>query len=157
MRDNTPQGVTPGSSDSLEGCNSVNTCSNGASEESIGIYAKSRYQWSGCLADLDPEPRSYGRLKPHGPLELQQWLRHQGGGWSSKRKVCLGSPLEGQHREAAKNSREYYRGRVVSLSTPKYPNVTQGSPKVVWLVLGPHHGDSHTQGSRCGGPATKDG
>ena len=22
---------------------------------------------------------------------------------------------------------------------------------MVWLVLGPHHGDSHTQGSRCGG------
>ena len=22
---------------------------------------------------------------------------------------------------------------------------------MVWLVLGPHYGDSHTQGSRCGG------
>ena len=28
---------------------------------------------------------------------------------------------------------------------------------MVWLVLGPHHGDSHTQGRRCGGRATKDG
>ena len=41
VRDSTPQGVTPGSPDSLEGRNSVDTCSNGASEESIGIYAKS--------------------------------------------------------------------------------------------------------------------
>ena len=49
------------------------------------------------------------------------------------------------------------QGRVVSLPTPKCPGVTQGSPGVVWLVLGPHHGDSHTQGSRCGGRATKDG
>ena len=45
---------------------------------------------------------------------------------------------------------------MVSLSTPKSPSVTQGSPGVVWLVLGPHHRDSHTQGSRCGGRATKD-
>ena len=42
VRDNTPQGVTPGSPDSLEGRNSVDTCSNGASDEPIGIYAKSR-------------------------------------------------------------------------------------------------------------------
>ena len=46
---------------------------------------------------------------------------------------------------------------MVSLSTPKCPGVTQGNPRVVWLVLGPHHGDSHIQGSRCGGHATKDG
>ena len=37
VRDSTPQGVTPGSPDSLEGRNSVNTCSNGAREEPIGI------------------------------------------------------------------------------------------------------------------------
>ena len=67
MRDNTPQGVMPGSLDSLEGRNSVNTCPNGASEKSIGIYAKSRCQWSGCSIDLEPGPRSYGRLKPQGP------------------------------------------------------------------------------------------
>ena len=30
VRDSTPQGVTPGSPDSLEGRNSVDTCSNGA-------------------------------------------------------------------------------------------------------------------------------
>ena len=42
MRDNTVQGVTPSSPESLEGHNLVNTCPNGASEESIGIYAKSR-------------------------------------------------------------------------------------------------------------------
>ena len=54
MRDNTPQGVMPGSPDSLEGRNSVKTCLNGASEESIGIYAKSRCQWSGRAIDLEP-------------------------------------------------------------------------------------------------------
>ena len=62
--DSTPQGVTPKSLDSLEGHNLVNTCSNGLSEESIGIYAKSRCQWSGCLTNLEPGPRSYGHLKP---------------------------------------------------------------------------------------------
>ena len=47
MRDSTSQGVTPRSPDSLEGRNSVNTCSNRASDESIGIYAKSKWQWKG--------------------------------------------------------------------------------------------------------------
>ena len=47
VRDNTAQGVTPGSPEAWEGRNSVKTCSNGASEESIGIYAKSTCQWSG--------------------------------------------------------------------------------------------------------------
>ena len=56
VRDNTPQGVTPKSSNSLEGRNSVNTYSNGASEESIGIYAKSRCQWSGFSMNLEPGP-----------------------------------------------------------------------------------------------------
>ena len=67
VRDSTPQGVTPGSPDSLEGRNSVNNCSNGTSEVSIGIYAKSRCQWSGRLTDSEPGPHSYGRLKPQGP------------------------------------------------------------------------------------------
>ena len=67
VRDSTPQGVTPGSPYSLEGHNSVDTCSNGASEETIGIYAMSRCQWSGHLIDLEPGPQSYGRLKPQGP------------------------------------------------------------------------------------------
>ena len=67
VRDSTPQGVTPGSPDSLEGRNSVRTCSNGASEEFIGIYAKSTCQWSGRLIELEPRPQSYGRLKPQGP------------------------------------------------------------------------------------------
>ena len=66
VRDSTP-GVTPGSPDSLEGRNSVNTCSTGASEESIGIYTKSRCQWSGRSIELEPGPQSYGRLKPQGP------------------------------------------------------------------------------------------
>ena len=51
----------------LEGRNSVTTCSNGASEESIGIYAKSRLQWSSRSLNLEPGPQSYGRLKPQGP------------------------------------------------------------------------------------------
>ena len=67
VRDSKPQGVTPGSPDSSEGRNSVDTCSNGAREESFGIYAKSRCQWSGCSIDLEPRPQSYGRLKPQGP------------------------------------------------------------------------------------------
>ena len=44
VRDNVVQRVTPGSPESLEGRNSVNNCPNGASEESIGIYSKSRCQ-----------------------------------------------------------------------------------------------------------------
>ena len=67
LRDSTPQGVMPGSPDSLEGRNSVDTCSNGASEESIDIYKKSRCQWSSRLIELEPGPQSYGRLKPQGP------------------------------------------------------------------------------------------
>ena len=67
VRDSTPQGVTPGSLDSLEGRNSVDTSSNRASEESIGIYAKSRCQWSGRSTDLEIGPQSYGRLKLQGP------------------------------------------------------------------------------------------
>ena len=27
---------------------------------------------------------------------------------------------------------------------------------MVWLVLGPHHGDSYIQGSRCGGRTSKE-
>ena len=54
VRDSTARGVTPESYKAWEGCNSVNTCPNGASEESIDNYAKSRCQWSGCLIDLKP-------------------------------------------------------------------------------------------------------
>ena len=67
MRDNTAQGVTLGSPEAWEGHNSVNTCSNGASEESIGIYAKNRCQWSGSSIDLESGPQRYGRLKLQGP------------------------------------------------------------------------------------------
>ena len=70
--------------------------------------------------------------------------------------MCLGSFLEGQHRGATKNSKEYYRRGVVSLPAFKCLGVTQGSLGVVWLILGPHHGDSHIQGSRCGGRASKE-
>ena len=64
MRDSTAQGVIPGSSEAWEGGTSVNTCPNGASEESIGMYAKSRCQWCGCLIHLEPGLQSYGRWKP---------------------------------------------------------------------------------------------
>ena len=52
MRDSTVQGVTPRSPKSLEGHNSFNTCPNGAIEESISIYGKSRCQWIGCLIKI---------------------------------------------------------------------------------------------------------
>ena len=64
VRDNTPQRVTLGSPDSLEGHNSRNTFPNGASEESIG---KNTCQWSDCLIDLEPGLQSYGRLQPQRP------------------------------------------------------------------------------------------
>ena len=67
VRDNTIQGVTPGSPDSLEGRNSVNTCPNGASEQSIGIYSKSTCQWSGRLIKKEFGQGGYGRLNPQGP------------------------------------------------------------------------------------------
>ena len=48
-------------------------------------------------------------------------------------------------------------GEEWSLSTPKCPGVIQEILRVVWLVLGPHHRDSHIQRSWCGGRASKDG
>ena len=67
MRNNTAKGVTPRSPKAWEGRNLVNTCLNGASEESIGINAKIKCQWSGRSLDLELGPRRYGRLKPQGP------------------------------------------------------------------------------------------
>ena len=58
------QGVKPASPESLEGRNSLNTCPNGASEESISIHAKSRCQWSGCYIKKMLGQGRYGRLKP---------------------------------------------------------------------------------------------
>ena len=52
VKDNTFQEVKPGSPKSLEGRNSVITYPNGACEESTGIYAKSRCQWSGHLIKI---------------------------------------------------------------------------------------------------------
>ena len=49
VRDNTIQEVMPGSPESLEGRNSLNTCPNGAKKESISMYAKSTCQWTSCL------------------------------------------------------------------------------------------------------------
>ena len=67
VRDNIAQGVMPGSPKAWEGHNSVSFCPIGASEESIGIYAKSRCQWSSCLIDLESRPQRYGHLKLRGP------------------------------------------------------------------------------------------
>ena len=64
MRDSTIHGVTPGSSESLEGHNLVNTCPNGASDESTGIYTKSRGQWSGLVIKSKLEQGRFGRLNP---------------------------------------------------------------------------------------------
>ena len=99
MRDNTPQGVIPRSPEAWEGHNLGNIDPNGASEESIGIYAKSRCQWSGCSTDLEPALRSYGRLKPQAKVPRRS-------GSLPKQKYVL----EEQQRGVAKNSREYYRG-----------------------------------------------
>ena len=44
LKDSTAQGMMPESPKAWEGSNSVNTYSNGASEEFIGIYAKNRCQ-----------------------------------------------------------------------------------------------------------------
>ena len=67
MRDNTVQGVMPGSPESLEGRNSMNSCPNGASEESVGIYSKSRCQWSGCSIKTELGQWRYDRLNLQGP------------------------------------------------------------------------------------------
>ena len=75
----------------------------------------------------------------------------------SKQKCILEVPYSNSTRGPVNDPREYYRGGLVSLPISKCPGVTQGSPGVAWLVLGPHHGDSHTQGSRYGGRAPKEG
>ena len=67
MKDSTAQGVSPGNSKAWEGHNLVNTCSNGASEESITIYTKNRCQWSGRLIKIEFEQWRYDRLNPQGP------------------------------------------------------------------------------------------
>ena len=80
--DSTSKGMTPGSPEAWEGHNSMNTCSNGVSEESIGISTKSRCQWSGRLIHVEPKLWRYGRLKPQG-------LRHQRNPVVSKTKCVL--------------------------------------------------------------------
>ena len=67
VRDSTVQGVTPRSPESLKGRNSMNTCPNGASEDSIGIYVKSRCHWSGHLIKTKLGQGRYGRSNLQGP------------------------------------------------------------------------------------------
>ena len=50
-----------------------------------------------------------------------------------------------------KDSREYYGKEWFPSPLPSILVSDKKSPKQVWLVLGPHHGDSHTQGSQCSG------
>ena len=69
----------------------------------------------------------------------------RGSGGLPKQKCVLEVPWSNSIGGPANDPRKYYRGGVVSLPTLKCPGVTQESPKVVWLVLEPHHGDSHTQ------------
>ena len=45
----------------------------------------------------------------------------RGLGGLPKKKVCLGSPLEGQHRGATKNSKKYYRGGWSPSPLPSVP------------------------------------
>ena len=62
--------------------------------------------------------------------------------------MCLGSPIEQQHGGLAEDSREYYGEEWFPSLLPSVPVSDQESPKGVWLVLGLHHGDFHTQGIR---------
>ena len=120
VRDNTTQRVTPRSLEAWEGRNSINTCSNGTNEESIGIYAK--MEW---LLD-----RFGAQTTKLWPFEVARALvtaatakAPRGSGGLPKQK-CLESSIEPQHREAANDPIEYYRGGVVSLPTSKCPGVT---------------------------------
>ena len=81
----------------------------------------------------------------------------RGSGGLPKQKYVLEVPWSNNIGGPADDPREYYRGGVVSFPTPKCPGMTQGSLGVVWLVLGPYHGDSHTQGNRYRGCAPKEG
>ena len=45
-----------------------------------------------------------------GTLETTATAKAPKGSSGLPKQKCLGSPLEGQHRRAAKNSKEYYRG-----------------------------------------------
>ena len=67
VRDNTVQGVTLSSLESLEGRNSVKTCPNEAKVESIDIYAKSTCQWISCLIKVKLKSGRYGHLNLQGP------------------------------------------------------------------------------------------
>ena len=67
MRDNTAQGLTLETTKAWKGRNCLKTCLNGGSEKSIGIYGKSKCQWSCCLIDLEPRLGRYGRLKLQEP------------------------------------------------------------------------------------------
>ena len=52
-------------------------------------------------------------------------------------------------RGPTKDFRAYHGEQWSSSPLPSVPVSDQESPEGVWLVLGPHHEDSHIQGSRC--------
>ena len=93
VKDNTVQGVMPGSPESLEGRNAVNTCPNGASEGSIVIYSKSRYQWSGCLIKKKAWKREIWPFEPAGALGTAAAAKApMGSGGLPKQKCVLEVP-----------------------------------------------------------------
>ena len=61
--------------------------------------------------------------------------------WKSHRATIQGGRAE--------DSKEYYGEEWSPPPFPSVPVSDQKSPKGVWLVLGPHHRDSHIQKSRC--------
>ena len=67
MRDSRIQGEMLESPKSLEEHNSLNTRLNLASEESIGIYAKSRCQWTSCLIKKSLDKGDMAVVNLHGP------------------------------------------------------------------------------------------
>ena len=62
VRDSKVQRVMLGSSKFLEGHEPLSICPNGASEESIGIYAKNRCQCTSCLIKIELEQGRYSHL-----------------------------------------------------------------------------------------------
>ena len=61
--------------------------------------------------------------------------------WKSLRAMAQRGP--------AKDHREYFGKEQSSSLLLSVPISDQESLKGVWLVLGPHYGDSYTQRSRC--------
>ena len=68
-------------------------------------------------------------------------FQNKSASWKSHRATTRGG--------ATKDSKEYYGKEGSSSPLPNVPVNDQESPNGVWLVLGPHHEDSHIQRSPC--------